>query len=143
MKPISILLTLFGAVVLTTHPTMTHAQQNASAPVAVGKTVTVVKVKAPWYGFGFLLKGAFEKSIPTYQAIKGLQFKYYHYTDTPDSGRVFGGIYLWQQQADAERWFSPAWYDRVRRERNTEGRVAFYELMSETSYVTDGFAFDK
>jgi hypothetical protein len=41
---------------------------------------------------------------------------------TPDG--QFGGIYLWGSQANADQWFSPAWYQRV---RGSYGKAATLE----------------
>lgn len=88
--------------------------------------ITITKVKTPWFLFSFLLKKAFIKSIPEYASKQGLLFKYYHITD---SGKTFGGIYLWKDQASANALFNKDWYAQVKKKLNTDGKVDYYDLL--------------
>ena len=97
-----------------------------------GPVVTIVKVKAPWYAFPFLLRRGFRKTVPEYRALPGLQSKYFV---TTAQDKFFGGIYLWADQAAAQQQFSPAWFDRVRRTYSTEGEVAYYPLLDAKHFV--------
>jgi hypothetical protein len=101
------------------------------------KIVTITKVKTPWDMFPFLLKKAFIKSIPEYKAKKGLEFKYYH---TSDSGANFGGIYLWKDHESAANVFNDLWFEKVRKRLKCEGKVEYFSLIQEDSFVD--FTFD-
>jgi hypothetical protein len=96
------------------------------------KIVTVSRVKSPWYAAGFLLRAGFRKSIPTYQKLPGLEFKYYA---MKDKGKSFGGIYLWDSLENAVKQFAPFWYSEVQRKYKTDGVVEYYPLISEHSYL--------
>lgn len=109
-------------------------------PVMDTKVVTLVKVKAPWYAFGSLLRRAFKKAIPQYQTIDGLEFKSFS-IGRLEKGKHFGGIYLWENRAKAEKWFSPAWYQRVRDLRKTEGKVTYYNVVAINNWFPANFDF--
>lgn len=96
------------------------------------KIVTVSRVKSPWYAAGFLLRAGFRKSIPTYQKLSGLEFKYYAIID---KGKSFGGIYLWDSLENAEKQFATFWHSEVRRKYKTDGVVEYYPLVSAHSYL--------
>ena len=102
-------------------PSATTAGIPDAAPV-----VTITYVKTPWYGFKWLLHYGFRKSVPEYQAIAGLQFKYYAHTEGADT---FGGIYQWRSAADARRQFTPSWFTRVKEKYGVEGRVDYFNLV--------------
>lgn len=109
-------------------------------PVMETKVVTVVKVKAPWYVLGSFLRRAFKKAIPQYQALDGLEFKSFS-IGRLDQGKHFGGIYLWENRAKAEKWFSPAWFQRVRDLRKTEGNVSYYDVIAVNNWSPVNFDF--
>jgi hypothetical protein len=109
-------------------------------PVVETKVVTVVKVKAPWYALGAILRSAFKKAIPQYQAIDGLEFKSFS-IGRLERGKHFGGIYLWENRAKAEKWFSPAWFQRVREKRKTEGKVTYYDVVAVNNWTPVNFDF--
>lgn len=88
--------------------------------------ITITYVKTPWYGFQWLLHYGFRKSVPEYQAIAGLQSKYYAHTEGADT---FGGIYQWRSAADARRQFAPSWFARVKEKYSVEGRVDYFTLV--------------
>lgn len=102
--------------------------------------IAVVNVKTPWYAFHFLLRRGFRKAVPEYQQVPGLRFKYFA---TSADHRFFGGIYLWASQADAQRWFSPQWFERVRRTYKAEGNVRFFDVLNEYTAVPPDFDFKK
>jgi hypothetical protein len=102
------------------------------------KIVTITSVKTPWYAFSFLLKKGFKKSIPDYAVMDGLNFKYYHSTD---NGKNFGGIYLWENMEKAKKQFSEKWFENIQKKYNCEGNIAFYELLSEKTFVENGFNY--
>jgi hypothetical protein len=119
----------------------TAAAQNGAAGMAAAtqtKVVTVVKVKTPWYGFGFMLKRAFKDAVPTYQKAAGLQTKFFHLSD---DGKYFGGIYLWQDKASAQNWFNDKWFARVREKYNDEGRVEYLTLIQEKVFAPANYDY--
>jgi hypothetical protein len=87
---------------------------------------TIVRIPTPWYAPRFLVVRRMRESMPLYQSIDGLMHKAYSLS-RPD-GR-FGGIYLWKDLASAQAWFTPAWFERVARERGAPGDVAFFEVL--------------
>jgi hypothetical protein len=94
------------------------------------KFVITTKVKTPWYALPFILKAGFRKSIPEYQKVKGLEFKYYaKYRDGN-----FGGVYLFQDKESAEKWFLPSWFERIAKKYKSEGIVSYYELLEEKDF---------
>ena len=77
------------------------------------------------------LVAEFRAAVPQYRKVAGLLRKYFIVTD---DGK-FGGVYLWSDQAAAERWFSAAWHERVVKtyglgeskvERRIESDLAFF-----------------
>ncbi len=97
--------------------------QTASSFTAT-PTVVIVRVAKPWYAPQALVAGKMRDTMAQYSAIDGLLFKAYSFER--NSGD-YGGVYYWQSTAAAKAWFSPAWFERVRKERGTEGRVRFFE----------------
>jgi heme-degrading monooxygenase HmoA len=65
----------------------------------------------------------FQASIPTYRAVPGLLRKHFIITD---DGR-FGGIYLWKDQAAAEKWFNAGWKERVRATYGTDATLEWFD----------------
>lgn len=65
----------------------------------------------------------FQASIPTYRAVPGLLRKHFIVTD---DGR-FGGIYLWRDQAAADRWFNAAWKERVHATYGTDASLEWFD----------------
>lgn len=108
------------ALSLASPPAMAQASLKA-------QQVTITYVKSPWYGFKWVLRWGFRRSLPEYAAKQGLVQKLYHYT--PD-GNSFGGVYFWRDRADAERQFDAEWFRRVREAYGAEGRVEHYTLVS-------------
>lgn len=45
-------------------------------------------------------------------------------------GRVAGGVYTWETQADAERFYSGAWLDGIRARYGTEPRITYFETVA-------------
>lgn len=87
--------------------------------------IAVVRVPAPWWAPGFLITRRFIDSIPEYAGAPGLLHKAYTLSDH----REFGGVYLWRTRADAEAWFTPAWHERVKRQRGVEGDVRLLDAV--------------
>jgi len=95
--------------------------------------LTITEVKTPWYALRFLLKGGFEKSLPEYNAISGLLQKNYA---IHNGGTTFGGIYLWQNKASAEAWFTPKWFERVEKTYGAPGKVSYFTICAYKEFAT-------
>jgi hypothetical protein len=137
-KPVFLWLLLSLVPLVESSAKSTFYHQNH--PVMETKVVTVVKVKAPWYALGAILRSAFKKAIPQYQAVDGLEFKSFS-MGRLERGKHFGGIYLWENRAKAEKWFSPAWFQRVRDLRKTEGKVSYYDVVAVNNWTPRNFDF--
>ncbi len=107
---------------------------------ANGRVVAIVRVKAPWYAFDFLLSREYRKTIPTYKAVKGLRFKAFSSIET-GKGKFFGGIYLWETATDARQWFTPAWFADVEKKRGAKPDVVYMPVVADTSFVAAPFAY--
>ena len=94
--------------------------QNAN-PTTVVAIVTVVK---PWYAPSFLVVNKMRDTQTQYATLPGLAYKIYSVTQADSQ---FGGIYLWRDRTAAQGWFSPAWFERVRKERGVEGTVRMFD----------------
>ena len=93
----------------------------ASAPVAV-----VVKVPTPWYAPRFFVTRKMRETIPQYQAIPGLNFKAFSFARADGH---YGGVYRWKDLGAARAWFTPAWFERVQRERGAAAQVRAFEVL--------------
>lgn len=89
---------------------------------AVAAIVTVPK---PWYAPRSLVTSRMRDTVPEYENLPGLAFKAYSFARADGA---FGGLYLWKDLASARAQFSPAWFERVQRERGVAGHVRFLEV---------------
>jgi hypothetical protein len=87
------------------------------------QVVVVVRIPAPWYAPAFLIRRRFRQAVPQYQALPGLRRKYFTLTDD----RLFGGIYLWDDRASADAFFTDAWHASVRRKYGVPGQVDVFD----------------
>ncbi|MGN6151233.1 MAG: hypothetical protein ACTHOH_04380 [Lysobacteraceae bacterium] len=106
----------------------------APADGASGPVMAIVEVPRPWYVPDALIVRKMRATLPQYRALPGLRFKAYSFARP---GGDFGGVYLWRDRAAAEAWFTPAWFERVRRERGVEGRVRLFALSESPSFASD------
>jgi hypothetical protein len=88
-------------------------------------TLTITKVKKPWYAWKGLVLRKMRESIPEYTAAPGLVFKYYTFTEDQ---RYLGGIYLWKSEQDASNWFNQAWFDRTEKKYGEKGVVMRFTI---------------
>jgi len=84
---------------------------------------TVVRFPLPKGTTREAAKTMFESSAPTYQKVPGLIRKYYLFGDGP----VGGGVYLWQDQASAERLYTPEWRKTIAQRLGAEPEILFFE----------------
>ena len=112
---------------VTLHGPAARAQPATGEGYAPGaRVLTIVRIPTPWYAPRFLVVRRMRESMPLYQSIDGLMHKTYSLS-RPDG--QFGGIYLWRDLASARAWFTPAWFERVEKERGARGDVAFFEVV--------------
>lgn len=71
-KSALIVLTIVGLSI-----TNMYSQTNINNKNMNERMVTIVKSKAPWYAFDFLLPKKFREVNPIYQKVTGLEFKAY------------------------------------------------------------------
>ncbi|HEX8658386.1 MAG TPA: hypothetical protein VF690_12660 [Hymenobacter sp.] len=116
------------------------ARVGAPVSPATGRVVVTVDVPAPWYAFDFVLPGQFKKVLPTYQRLDGLRFKAFSIHPT-QAQKLFGGIYLWDSEAQARQWFTPAWVAEVARKRGHQPSVRYYPLVSDQLFVAAEFDY--
>lgn len=119
----SLLLVLTGTALQSTSDV---SFQNQTTSTDTASVVTITYVKKPWYAWRTLIIRKFKESIPQYAAIPGLLQKNYHLSE---KHKTFGGIYLWKNEADAKAWFTPVWFERVRKTYGAEGRVEYYKIV--------------
>jgi hypothetical protein len=106
-----------GPVALDNTPGDTPRQLHASA---VGMLVSL-PIPA---GVGReRLEAEFQAALPTYRQVPGLLIKAFTLSD---DGR-FGGLYLWQDAASAERWFNAGWQQRARERHGAEPRIEWFD----------------
>jgi heme-degrading monooxygenase HmoA len=106
--------------------TMLGAAAAADAPPADANTpvVVVVKVAKPWYAPKSVVVGKMRETIPQYADVPGLAYKAFSFARP---GKEYGGLYFWKDRASAQAWFTPAWFERVRKERGVEGEVRTFD----------------
>jgi hypothetical protein len=113
----------------TTARTSDPDEKGGLASLASVSTLTITRVKKPWYAWRGLVVKGMEKSIPEYGAIDGLSEKFYTFTEKHDR---FGGIYLWQNEQDAQNWFNPGWFDRTEKKYGQKGQVDYFRITEVT-----------
>jgi len=100
---------------------------SATAPLVLGsptkRTVVIVRIPAPWYAPNFMIRRKFAQAAPEFQAVPGLERKYFTITDD----RLFGGIYLWEKRPAADAFFSPAWHERIQKKYGTPAKVDVFD----------------
>jgi heme-degrading monooxygenase HmoA len=118
----NILLSIAALALLASGPSLAQpAQPGAPTPSPV---VAVVRVPTPWYAPRALVVSRMRDTMPQYAQLPGLAFKAFSFERASGD---YGGLYYWRDAAAAEAWFNTAWFERVKKERGVDGRVAFYE----------------
>jgi hypothetical protein len=119
-------MTIALAVALAVAPSVPISATAPEAPdSAAPTTVTIVRVRTPWYAPQWLVTRRMRGTLPQYRAINGLLFKAYaHGTD-----RHFGGVYFWRDSASAAAWFNDAWFARVQQQYGEAGDVRRFTVV--------------
>jgi len=116
----------FQALACATDVTGNQTQAvQTTADSTTFQTLVITKVKKPWYAWRSLVVGKMKKSFPEYQAIDGLGEKFYSFTE---NHKLFGGIYLWNNKAAAQAWFTEKWFERTEKSYGQRGQVDYYEI---------------
>jgi hypothetical protein len=55
------------------------------------------------------------------------------------NGKVAGGVYLWETQEAAERFYSGLWLDGIRKRYGTEPKINYFETVA-LADTTTGYA---
>ncbi len=121
------------ATALAAAATVSAQPAPPAAATGDGPVVVIVRVPKPWYAPRALIASKMRDTEPQYAALPGLVHKAYSFAQRDGA---FGGVYLWADGAAARAWFSPAWFERVRRERGVEGEVRLFPVTA----VLDGSA---
>lgn len=97
----------------------------ATSPIGqAAPMVVIVRVPKSWYAPRAVVVGKMRDTMPQYAKLPGLMFKAFSFERASSD---FGGIYYWRDQASAETWFNPAWFERVRQERGVEAQVRMFD----------------
>jgi hypothetical protein len=131
----SLLIATIGLVACgTDSPATRQSQTTLTQPETdstPGRILAITRVKTPWHGLRGLVVRGFRKSIPDYQKIDGLTRKMYCLTQDGH----FGGLYLWQSDAKARRWFNDAWFARIQKTYGQPGTITYYQVLKTTDFV--------
>ncbi len=111
------------------------SQAANSVPVVV-----IVRVPKPWYAPRPIVVGKMRDTIPEYARLPSLMFK--AFSVERESGD-FGGLYFWRDRTSAEAWFSPAWFERVRKERGADAQVRMFDAPVSIDNVAGGTRADR
>jgi hypothetical protein len=64
------------------------------------------------------------KSAPKFRTVPGLERKHYWFAA---DGRTAGGAYLWKSRADADRWWTPEYLDKLAKEYGAVPTISYLE----------------
>lgn len=81
------------------------------------------------------IQAGFNKSLPIYSNIPGLERKYFTYTDTS-----FGGLYLWTDKDAADAFYSKDWSDRIKTTYGQEANLTWFDAPVLTAGGSEGLA---
>jgi hypothetical protein len=96
---------------------------SASPSLASDTPVTtLVVVKTPQGVTRAMIEQGFAKSVPLYEKIPGLIRKYFTVNEIG-----FGGMYLWQNRASAEAWYSAAWREQCKARYGGECQLTYFD----------------
>jgi hypothetical protein len=99
----------------------------------------IVKVPKPWYAPRVAVVGKMRDVVTQYEALPGLAFKAFSIAQADGH---YGGIYLWKDSAVANAWFSPAWFERVEKERGAKADVRSFEVLVAIDNTPGGTPFN-
>ena len=103
-------------------------KKEASTTIQTSKnpsTMTITKLKKPWYAWRGLVVKKMKETIPEYKKVKGLDQKYYTFTSDLE---LIGGIYLWDSQQNADAWLNEEWHHRVEEKYGEKAIVLTFKI---------------
>src|SRR5438876_9511701 len=107
--------------------TASEAAAPAAGPLTLGsptpQAVAIVRIPAPWYAPGFMIRRRFRQAAPEYQVLPGLMRKYFTLTDDG----LFGGIYLWEGRKSVDAYFDDSWHARMLKKYGKPARLDVFE----------------
>ena len=92
--------------------------EGLAGPDAV---VAIVKVSAPWYAPKGTIRSRMRDAVPLYVDVPGLDYKIFSIADE----KKIGGIYLWQDQAAADKFYNEDWKVRIVETYGEEAELIF------------------
>jgi hypothetical protein len=104
----------------------------------VVKEAVIVKIQAPPQFTDELLKQGFQKAVPVYQAIDGLEYKAFSINKTADK-KFFGGVYLWENKDKADKWFTPQWAEKAKQTYGSEPLVGRFAVINDSTFKVESF----
>ena len=113
------------------------AGAQSAADAAATPVVVIVRIPKPWYAPRAVVVSKMRDSVAQYAKLPGLAFKAFSFER--DSGD-FGGVYFWRDRASATAWFDGAWFERVRKERGSEGQVRTFDAPVSVDNTAGGTA---
>jgi heme-degrading monooxygenase HmoA len=138
MKGPVMLSKLFVPLVVAAGASLAEAQPVGGAGFDPASAVAaIVKVPKPWYAPRALVISRMRETLAQYDALPGLVFKAYSLAQADGH---YGGVYLWKDLSAARAHFSPAWFERVEKERGSKGEVRFFEVPVAIDNVAGGTA---
>ena len=109
------------------------SSQKFSRPINNQGTLLLVESKTPWYAPNFLVKRAFKKAVPEYQAVNGLTRKAF----TIGHDGLFGGLYTWENRQIADSYYNEERIQSVEKKRGMRPRLTFFKIQSFNDYALD------
>lgn len=70
------------------------------------------------------MRDAFASTTPRYEKLPGLIRKYYLFDADASVG---GGVYLWQDRAQAEAFYNAEWRERLAQKYGVSPKITFFE----------------
>jgi heme-degrading monooxygenase HmoA len=87
---------------------------------------TLVQIALPAGVAQDKLLAGFKASVPSFQQVPGLLRKSF-VTSGEGAQRLFGGVYLWRDEASAQAYFNSAWHERVRSSYGTAAAIEWFD----------------
>lgn len=121
MRMIHLLTILAPVTALAVGPLLAQESGGPADPVLVR-----VSAPRPWFAPWFYVRSRMQASVPEYQAIDGLRFKDYTFSEADDS---FGGIYQYATRRQALARYDAAYLERGRQRYGADYNVYIYTIL--------------
>jgi hypothetical protein len=116
----------------------TAGPPSVEAARGVPTSIGIVRVRSPWYAMDFLIRHKFRDYVVEYEAVPGLAAKYFT-LGRGESGRHFGGLYVWAGAGADTAFYTDAWRQGIVARRGVEPdlrRFAVTAQLAATAGVT-------